>query len=74
MDPWRRNDLKSGGTIRDWEPDLWGLGPTQGPGSGKLADSGECKSGRGGGGCMAPADPPVLEPLVYGYRALIRQY
>ena len=24
------------GGIRDWEPDLTGLGPTQGPSSGKL--------------------------------------
>ena len=26
------------GTIREWEPDLIGLGPTQGPGSGKVAE------------------------------------
>ena len=35
---WRQNDLKSGGPIRDWEPDLMGLGPNQGPGSGKVAE------------------------------------
>ena len=33
------------GTIRDWEPDPMGLGPTQGPGSGKVQK-------KGGGGCV----------------------
>ena len=28
------------GTIRDWEPDPMGLGPTQGPGSGKVQKKG----------------------------------
>ena len=41
---WDRSDLKGGGTIRDcllkhtWKSDLMGLGPTQGPGSGMLAE------------------------------------
>ena len=57
---WRRKYLKGGGTLRDWEPDLMGLGPTQGPGSGKVAG----KVGGGNqdflksGGRVWPGRPP----------------
>ena len=44
------------GGIRDWEPDLMGLGPNQGSGSGKVAEKvGGFKSGVGG---VWPGRPP----------------
>ena len=63
----RQNNLRTGGAIRDWEH--FGLGPTQGPGSKKLAE----KLGvvnryflkrRGGGGGMAWAPLPIPAPMV----------
>ena len=58
---WYQNELKSRGTTRDWEPDIMGLGPTQGPGSGTLAETvGTVNRARvcvcvcGGGYCPPP--------------------
>ena len=51
-------------TIRDWEPDLMGLGPIQGHGSGKVAENVRgvnwdfLKSGGGGG--VWPGCPPGI--------------
>ena len=47
----------------DWEPDLIVLGPTQGPGSGKVAEEGGCKTDfLKSGWCMARRPPDSGTP------------
>ena len=67
---------KRWGATSEWEPELVGLGPTQGPGSGKLTVKVGCKSGLSKNwGDVWPGRPPPgfrrPRPIEARYRLLL---